>query len=360
MHSILPSAILLCIIVMIAGCTIPAKDATGEQHTPSMDPITPPVTNLADSLTITPDTEFLYPLRTVPVPYQSGMTRGAFENSFIHSYECTDGIESFMTNYTLFSGNTSPHHIRYTLVTVDNTDYDKEIFLSSDILNASVAPDDFISRPGQIYRSRVLITLGPNVTGESHTNPDGSGWSRNPYFSFRLKVTVDGSDAPEAEDQIAVIKWCNIHSQTRNMQGSPSFQWTPESDIIMKPGEMQQVNLTVRNYGGGIRELSFAIPARLAGTSFSFPLEAAPDQLLPLPPGLVFTFDPPVMDGNNFRLVNDTLLIRSDPGIPRGNYSFPLVLCYRNLAVDNTTSVHFPFDDTLYCNSATRFTVNIV
>lgn len=84
MHSILPSAILLCFIVMIAGCTIPAKDVTRDQHTPSTGPVTPPVTTLADSLTITPDTEFPYPLRTVPVPYQSAMTRGAFEDSFIH------------------------------------------------------------------------------------------------------------------------------------------------------------------------------------------------------------------------------------------------------------------------------------
>lgn len=296
----------------------------------------------------------------LPDKYRSPVFFGSFEDSFIGSYECSNGTESYMTNYTLFTGTGASRHIHYSLVPVDNMNNNNKVPLPSDILNASISPDDFSAQPGYIYTSRVLITVGPNVTGESHTNPDGSGWSRNPYFPFLLKVTIDGMDAADANDRLSVIKWCNLHSQTREMQASPGFVQTPQSDIVLRAGNSKEVNLSVRNFGGGIRELYLKIPSRINSSSWTFPLEADPGQMMPIPDGMTFSFDPPVITGNNFRLSNSTLVIGTGVHTPHGNYTFPLVLCYRNLNTYNTTSRYFPFDEISYCGTAAQFTVDII
>ncbi len=343
MDSVPAIASLLCILAIIAGCTTSLNNVgAGENITP------------------TPASEFPVPPVALPTGYYSGSTIGAFEESFIGSYECTNGSESYGTNYSLFTGSGPSRSIQYTLVPVANMDNLREVPLPPDILHASITPDDFIAQPGYIYTSRVLITVGPDVTGESHTNPDGSGWSRNPVFPFVLKVTVDGADASGADDQITVIKWCTLHSQTRNMQPSPGFMQTPQSAMVIKAGSRQEVNLSVRNFGGGIREVYFKIPARINGSSWTFPLEADPGQMLPVPEGMTFTFVPPVMTGNNFRLSNSTLVIVTDARTPPGNYTFPLVLCYRNLDQYDTTSSSFPFDRNSSCPTAAQVTVDVV
>lgn len=343
MNSVPAISFLLCLLIIIAGCTTSLKNV-----------------GAGENLTITPASEFPVPPVALPARYSSGFTTGAFEDSFIGSNECSNGSESYRTNYTLFTGSGRSRSIHYSLVPVDTLDNLNEVSLPPDILNASITPDDFIAQPGYIYTSRTLITVGPNVTGERHTNPDGSGWSRNPYFPFILKVTVDGSDAADADDRISVIKWCTMHSQTREMQASPGFVQTPQSAIVIKAGGRQEVNLSVRNFGGGIRELHFKIPARINGSSWTFPLEADPGQMLPVPEGMTFTFVPPVMTGSNFRLSNNTLLIESGTRTPPGTYTFPLVLCYRNLDQYNTTSPYFPFDSNSSCPTAAQFTVDVV
>jgi len=338
MNSVPAVSFILCILAIIAGCNTSVNNSgDGENITPTLT------------------SEFPVPPVALPARYYSGSIIGAFEDSFIGSYECSNGSESYGTNYTLFTGSGRSHSIHYTLVPVDNMDNLNEVPLPSDILNASITPDDFIAQPGYIYTSRVLITVGPDVTGES-----GSGWSRNPYFPFLLKVTVDGADASGADDQITIIKWCTLHSQTRNMQASPGWIQTPQSDIVIKAGSRQEVNLSVRNFGGGIRELYFKIPARINGSSWTHPLDADPGQMLPVPEGMTFTFVPPVMTGNNFRLSNSTLVIGSDILTPPGSYTFPLVLCYRNLNQFNTTSPYFPFDGISSCPTAAQFTVDVV
>lgn len=247
MNSVPAVSFILCILAIIAGCNTSVNNSDAKEN------ITP-----------TPTSEFPVPPVALPARYYSGSTIGAFEDSFIGSYECSNGSESYGTNYTLFTSSGRSRSIHYTLVPVDNMDNLNEVPLPSDILNASITPDDFIAQPGYIYTSRVLITVGPDVTGES-----GSGWSRNPYFPFLLKVTVDGADASGADDQITIIKWCTLHSQTRNMQASPGWMQTPQSDIVIKAGSRQEVNLSVRNFGGGIRELYFKIPARINGSSWT-------------------------------------------------------------------------------------------
>jgi len=312
-------------------------------------------------LTVLPSSElFTLPPLPLPLRYQDHSTRGVFDDSYLGSYDCSNGTESYGTNYTLFAGNDSPHHIRYTLVPVDPSDETRTVPLSSDIIEAGIDPDDFVTRPGYIYRSQLNVTIGPNVTGESHTNPDGSGWSRDPYFPFHLEVTVDGNDATDADDRIAVTKICSFHSQTRSMQPMPGIDMALQSPVVLHAGETQTFPVRARNYGGGLRELYFTIPARISGESWSFPLESNPGQLQPIPDGLAFSFDPVVMSGTNFRLSNTTLTIGTDPRIRPGKYSFPLVLCYRNLDLDNQSSLHFPFSDMSYCDTATSFTVDIV
>lgn len=357
MNPYLNASILLCILIVIAGCSTAVQNSPENQSGLSTRNESRNASLPDASAAIAPSLAplFIHEPIALPEKYFSDSARGSFEDSFLGSYECSPALESFGTNYTFFSGSGSPHNVHYTLVPVDNTGDFREVPLSSDVVNVSIYPDDFVALPNYIYQSHVQITIGPNVTG-AH----GADWSRDPYYPFRLNVTIDGVDAPGADDQLAVTKICSFHSQTRNMQPSPSFEMMPNSDIVIRPGDMQEVNLTIRNFGGGIRELHFEIPARVNESGWSFPLEADPGQLLPIPDGMIFSFDPPVMAGNNFRLSNDTLIIKSDNGTPIGNYSFPLVLCYRNLDPVNTSSTHFPFDDTSYCDSATSFKVDIL
>jgi hypothetical protein len=352
--------IMLCIVILAAGCTTPATNTTENLRYPSGDDIYIPPFIAGNNPTPSPGTEFPFPPKALPEKYWSDIPLGAFEDSFIGTYDCTNASETYGTNYTFFSNSGGTRHIHYQLIPVENMDTFSEVPLPSDILNASITPDDFVALPDYIYQSQVRITVGPNVTGEYHTNPDGSGWGRDPYFPFVLNVTVDGVDASGADDQLTVTKVCSFHSQTRNMQPMPEFYQTPQSDIILKPGEIQSVNITVRNFGGGIRELYVNVPALLNGTGFTFPLEADPGQLRPIPAGMTFNFNPPIMTGNNFRFSNGTLVIGSEAGTPKGNYTFPLVLCYRDLDTDNATSPYFPFDVNSYCDTATQFTVDIV
>ncbi|MDD4482738.1 MAG: hypothetical protein PHD55_00035 [Methanoregula sp.] len=354
--------LLISCTVILAGCTMTGHNATAESFPPSdVNATLSPSSTDGTILASTPAHEvFTLPPILLPLQYQDRSTRGAFDDSYLGSYECSNGTESYSTNYTLFAGNDSTHHVRYTLVPVDPSDESRTVPLSSDILEAGIYPDDFIARPGYAYRSQLNVTLGPNVTGESHTNPDGSGWSRDPYFPFRLEVTIDGSDAPDANDRIAVTKICSFHSQTRSMQPMPGIDSALRSPVVLNVGETQNFPVRARNYGGGLRELYFTIPSRIPGESWSFPLESSPGQLQPIPDGLAFSFDPVVMSGTNFHLSNTTLTIGTDPRIPPGNYSFPLVLCYRNLDLDNQSSLHFPFSDMPYCGTATSFTVDIV
>jgi len=360
MRPLLKIVLVLGVLVLVAGCSNNANTSSSNvsfiQVTNNLSVSSPPETN-ASGNTLTPISAYAFPGKPLILPskYQSTEFMGSFADSFIGSYECSDGSETYTTNYTLFTGSEEIYRIHYTLVPVKDTENFQEVPVPADIRNFSISPDDFIALPDHIYSSQVMITVGPNVTGES-----GSNWAHNPYFPFLLRVTVDGHDASGADDQLTVTKLCYFMSQTRNMQPSPDIGPMPQSDIVMKPNETQVVNLTVRNFGGGIRELYFKIPARINASGWTFPLEADPGQLLVIPEGMHFILDPPVFTGNNFRLSNDTLEIISDAITPAGNYTFPLVLCFRNLNTDNTTSPYFPFDDNSYCATAAQFNVDIV
>ena len=81
---------------------------------------------------------------------------------------------------------------------------------------------------------------------------------------------------------------------------------------------------------------------------------------MPIPEWMHFTLSSPVILGRNFRSYNDTLQITAGSITPSGNYTFPLLLCNRNLDPDNTTSPYFPFGGNSYCDTVTQFNVNIV
>jgi hypothetical protein len=359
MERILEIIIVLGVLIIVAGCSTPANHTTENLRYPSGDDIYLPPSLAENNVTPTPLSVFPSIPVILPSKYRSTEFMGSFEDSFIGSYECSNGSESYATNYTLFTASGGLRHIHYTLISVDNLENLTEVPLPSDILNVSILPDDFVALPDYIYRSRVQITVGPNVTGESHTNPDGSGWYHNPHFPFLLNVTVDGRDLPDADDQLAVTKVCYITPQPWE-PSSPYIEKAPQSDIVMNLDEMQAVNFTARNFGGGIRELYFEIPARVNASGLSFPLEADPGQLMPIPEGMHFTLSPPDILGRNFRSYNDTLQITTSVITPPGNYSFPLVLCYRNLDPENITSPYFPFDASSYCDTAAQFNVDIV
>ena len=282
----------------------------------------------------------------------------SFEDSFIGSPGCSEGPESYSTNFTLITGPGGPQRINYTLVPV-STYFDlRERSASPDIMSARIEPDDFIAEPSTLYTSRFTIIIGPNVTGESGPAGGNAVYEKNPSYTYLVKVTVNGTDAPALNDSVNVIKWCYLHSQTRDMQGSPS--WDLEShEVNISAGQKKAVNISLRNFGGGIRQIQFRVPARLKGSGFIFPLESDPDQTLPVPEGINFTFAKPVMTERNFQPDSNTLIIAAAPGTLQGVYHFPLEQCYRDLDSGTTSSPGFPFSNTWWCPSCGDFFVTV-
>jgi PKD repeat protein len=234
----------------------------------------------------------------------------------------------------------------------------KEVPPSPDILRAGIEPDEFIADPSKIYISRFSITIGPNVTGESWTTGNAV-YMRNPSYTYHVGVSVDGSDVPNLGDGVNIQKGCYLHSQTRDMQGTPS--WDLEShEIAIRAGEKKAVNLSLRNFGGGIRQIEFRVPARLKEPGYTFPLETEPGQLLPIPEGIGFTFARPVMTGRNFQQDTNQLIISTTAGTHPGSYRFPLELCYRDMDPGNRNSTYYPFGEKLLCPSCGDFTLTVI
>ena len=272
---------------------------------------------------------------------------GSFEDSFIMSYDCTERAETYEINYTLITGSGGQSKIKYTLIPISYLGNFTEVPLSRDILNVTIEPGEFVAEPSHIYSSLFRVTIGPNVTGEYGTSGN-SVYMRNPSYTFLLNVSVDDVNQTDLADSVNVIKWCYIHSQTRNMQGTPSFETMP-SEIPIHAGESKEFNLSFRNFGGGVRELQYKVPGGIKGPGLSFPLESNPDQMIPIPVGMDLSFNPPVIIGKNFQIYSDTLVISTTPGTPPGIYYFPLEICYRNLDLSDTGSDHFPFSRENYC-----------
>lgn len=351
-------------VLLAAGCAGPGGEAKSAGNA-TVFPTTVPVMQspaLSNNPTITPSTitkmpEFSQQPIALPKSFRPNNSLGSFEDSFIGSYDCAEGSETFETNFTLITGSGGRSNVKYTLVPVSYIGNLTEVPLSHDILNTTIEPDEFVAEPSHIYSSRFHVTISPNVTGESGTIGNAV-YMRNPSYTFLLKVSVDGADQTDLADQVNVIKWCYIHSQTRNMQGSPSFENIP-SEISMHAGERKEINLSFRNFGGGIRELQYKIPTGIKGLGFSFPLESDPNQLVPIPEGMNFSFDPPVIIGRNFQVYSDILVISTRPSTPSGVYHFPLEICYRNLDLSDTGSDHFPFSRDIYCPGSGSFQVTV-
>jgi hypothetical protein len=280
-----------------------------------------------------------------PVPF------GSFEKSFVWTYNCTPESETYSTNYIFVSGSDGPHRVLLQLVPWNETP------MYEDILNVHVEPVEFDVVPNHLYTVGVGVTVGPNVTGESMEYPGGGGWSHNPDFLFTLRVFVDGKPVPDADDKVTVIKWCKSLHQTWEMQNSPDFYFPEGHEILLHAGESKTVSVSIRNSGGGIREIHFESGGYLPSQSYGFPLD--PTTLIPLPTGMNVRFVPPVVIGSNFRTVNQTMTISTTPETPDGEYPLPLVLCYRGLDTTNRTSTYFPFAENAGCPMEGIFTVKV-
>src|SRR5208337_5513880 len=145
MKPILKIVFILGILVLIAGCSYPANtSSSNESNTPANPNFTVPFTP-ENTLTPTPASAFPSEPVILPSKYRSTEFMGSFENSFIESDECSNGSESFATNYTLFTASGGPRSIHYTLSAIDNTENLAKVPLPSAILNASITPDDFVA-----------------------------------------------------------------------------------------------------------------------------------------------------------------------------------------------------------------------
>jgi hypothetical protein len=326
---------LVAAILLMAGCTIGEKSAGPEPKT------------------------VVFPSDPIPLSGQFRPTDSlsSFEDSFIGSLDCTEEAETYSANFTLITGYQGPERIKYTLVPVEYAGTLKEVPPSPDIIRASIEPDEFTAEPSKIYTSRFSITIGPNVTGESWTTAQGVAM-RNPSFTYRVKVSVNGSDDPGLGDGINIRKWCYLHSQTGDMQGMPSWELKPH-DFVVRAGGKKESTITIRNFGGGIRELQLKVPGLLKGPGFDCLLDADPNQLLPMPEGMNISFVPPVFTGRNFHLDSNTMVISTTPGTPAGTYHFPLILCYRDMDLVNRNSSQLPFSEKLWCPSCGDFIVTV-
>jgi len=337
---------LMTLFLILAGCA----GHISQDNTTTPTPI---------SFTQTPTQAPIFPRNPIDLHgrLQVPVALGSFEESYIGTYQCTNETETYETNYLFVSGLNGSHRIHLELVPVDNEEDLNEIPMPKEVLNAGIAPGDFIAEPNHLYTIRAGVTVGPNVTGESHETPGGGGWARNPYFPFLLRTFVDGAPAPDGNDRLTVIKWCHYFGQTREMQPEPSID-VGMNKVTMHPGEARGVNITFWNYGGGIRELGIRILGQLIAPGYwHFPLIS--DDLKPFPKNMTVTFDPPISIGRNFRNDNVTMVVTTGQAMPAGQYDFPLELCYRILDTADPSAPHFPFSEHLICPTAGEFVVQV-
>ena len=289
--------------------------------------------------------------RDLPHEERFAAVLGSFDETFLVSTACTNGSETFETNYTYFSGAEGTGSVSCQLVPVKNVQGDDETSFSPGVLTATIEPDHFTAEPYHIYISRIRITVGPNITGIR-----GPNFAQNPVFPIFLKVQRNGRADPEANDWVQVVKVCNFMPGMGGlMRSDPLFNLGIKDNISVKAGETVAVPLTIDNHGGGIREEYFTIDGMLNTRSYSFPFTK--EELSPIPPGIQFTVDPPQVIGRSFRTYNLTLAIATTKDVSPGTYDFPIGLCYRDLAVPGDTSDQYPFGNRSYCNTGTDFTV---
>lgn len=349
--------LVLAAALLAAGCTGPAgyTPENNSQDWVTSRPLSG-VTKLQQNSLPVP----VFPVDPVPLSgsFRPPLPLSSFEDSFIGSYECTEDAGTYSTNFTLITGLGEPQTIKYSVVPVSYYSDLTEIPLSADILSVVIEPDEFVANPSTIYTSRFSVTIGPNVTGESGKAANGVSYVRNPSYSFLVKVSANGSEVPGLNDTVNVRKWCFFHSQTRDMQASPS--WNLEThDITIRAGEERAVNVSLRNFGGGIREIEFKVPGLVRGPGYTCPLNAERDQLLPVPEGMEITFTEPVMIGRNFKQDANTMIISTMSGVSSGQYHFPIILCYRDMDLADRNSLYYPFSEKLWCTSCGDFIVTV-
>ena len=338
----------LLLILLGAGCM--TNSPQGQNTTPS--PV-PSDTGTGIPATETIDAHFSTAPLALPQQEQFAGVMGSFDDTYLGSMDCSNGSETFETNYTYFSGAGSPRTVTYQLVPVNYVQSTDEAPLPAGILNATIEPDRFTAEPYHAYTSRVRITVGPNVTGFSSQN-----FVQNPAFPFYLKVQGDGAPEPGANDWVEVVKICYIHPGLGSMMWSdPRFSFGNPQDISLRPGGSTSVPLTISDSGGGIREEYFRIGRVLTDMNYSFPFPE--EEFLPNPQGIQFSLDPPQVIGRSFTLYNLTLTVTAPQDITPGTYHFPLELCYRDLASPDNGSGQDPFENRSNCDTGTVFPVNI-
>jgi len=338
----------LLLILLGAGCVTNSPPGQNLTQFPL-----PSANGTGVTATETIDAHFLTPPHDLPQQEQFAAVMGSFDDTYIGSMDCSNGSETFETNYTYFSGAGSPLTVTYHLVPVNYVQSTGETPLPAGILNATIEPDRFTAEPYHAYTSRVRITVGPNVTGFSSQN-----FIQNPAFPFYLKVQGNGEPEPGANDWVEVVKVCYFSPGLGSMMWSdPRFSFGNTQDISLRPGGSTSVPLTISDSGGGLREEYFRIGGVLTDMNYSFPFPE--EEFRPNPTGLQFSLDPPQVIGRSFTSYNLTLTITVPQDITPGTYHFPLELCYRDLASPDNGSGQDPFENRSSCDTGTVFPVNI-
>jgi len=337
---------LISLLLIFAGCTGPISQNNSTIITPATSSQTPaPISGF------TRDPVDLHGRLQVP------FALGSFDESSLGTMNCTNDSETFESNYEFISGSDRSHQVRLQLVPAENWGDLKEIQMPEEIQNASLTPGEFIAEPNHLYTVAVRIVLGPDVTGESYESPRGEGWAKNPYFTFLLRASVDGVQTPDADDRISVTKWCYYFDETRLMHQGSMFD-SGVNEVTVRQGEERKVNLSFWSSDEGIEDLSIRVPGQLTSRNMmEFPITSG--ELKPVPQDMTFTFDPPVSVGRNFRRNNVTMAVMVGPLTPEGEYSFPLVLCYRTLDPSDPTALHFPFSEREICPTAGYLVVQV-
>ena len=336
-------------VIMLLGAGCISGTSQGQNLTPSSGPgngtgITPPVTFAAQ-----------FPVAPFAIPPQTQFAgiMGSFDNTYIGNMDCSNGSETFETNYTYFSGAGSSRTVTYRLMPVASVRSTDTGPLPAGILNASIEPDRFTAEPYHVYTSCVRITVGPNQTGFS-----GPNFVQNPVFPFYLEARGNGEPEPGANDWIEVVKVCYF------TPGMGMMMWTePRSSfgntgtLSIRPGETVSVPLDVRDSGGGIREEYFRIGGMRNEPYNSFPYSDA--DLSPNLSGIQVAVFPDQVIGRTFTTYNLTLTVTAAPDVAPGTYHFPFELCYRNLASPDTRSAPDLFESQSACDTGTDLPVTV-
>ncbi len=361
------------ILVLFMGCISQSIQENKTTTTPTPETIMPQVpavinlTNPENATIHTP--QFSVQPVQLPKKYWFSHSIGYFPNNYIVDYACTANNTTFETDYILITGSDGPHAVKYSLIPMEQDPGsvygvplpDTMRNISRDIVNTSIEPQEFTAQPNHIYVSHIVITTGPNLTGETIDVGSNAVAGINPMWSFLLNVDLDGKNLTGSNNVLSFGKYClwdpsGMELYGRQATDVPDISFN-QTSITLGSGQVRAVLISMQNYNGGVRRFDFKIDG--SNNSIISSQSNSSDLLKPLPSGMIFYLTSPYLVEENFNEYSNLFRVSVDSSTLPGDYEIPIEVCYRDIDLKDLQSPYFPFSRNVSCPFETSLKIHV-